>query len=58
MFLQHIVSTKKYHCVMKKEAITFVKTIVYVAIGVLLANAIERKYLKAKTTIPMDAIKE
>jgi hypothetical protein len=43
---------------MKREAITFIKTIVYVAIGVLLANAIERKYLKAKTTIPMDSVKE
>jgi hypothetical protein len=43
---------------MKKEAITFIKTIVYVAIGVLLANAIERKYLKAKTTVPLDSVKE
>lgn len=54
MFLQHIVSTKKYHCVMKKEAITFLKTIVYVAVGVLLANAIERKYLKSKVSVPLD----
>jgi hypothetical protein len=43
---------------MKKEAITFIKTIVYVTIGVLLANAVERKYLKAKTSVPMDAVKE
>jgi hypothetical protein len=43
---------------MKKEAITFIKTIVYVAVGVLLANAIERKYLKAKTSVPMDSLKE
>ncbi len=54
MFLQHIVSTKKYHCVMKKEAITFLKTIVYVAVGVLLANTIERKYLKSKVSVPLD----
>jgi len=39
---------------MKKEAITFLKTIVYVAIGVLLANAIERKYLKSKVSVPLD----
>jgi hypothetical protein len=44
------------HCVMKKEAITFLKTIVYVAIGVLIANAIERKYLKTKTSIPLEAV--
>jgi hypothetical protein len=43
---------------MKKEAITFIKTIVYVAVGVLLANAVERKYLKAKTSVPMDSVKE
>jgi hypothetical protein len=41
---------------MKKEAITFLKTIVYVAIGVLIANAIERKYLKTKTSIPLEAV--
>jgi hypothetical protein len=39
---------------MKKEAITFLKTIVYVAIGVLLANTIERKYLKSKVSVPLD----
>ena len=42
---------------MKAELETFIKTVVYVTIGVLVANAIERKYLKSKTAVPMESVK-
>jgi hypothetical protein len=43
---------------MKTELITFVKTTIYVTLAVLLANAIERKYLKTKTAMPLESVKE
>jgi hypothetical protein len=42
---------------MKNEAITFLKTIVYVTISMLIVNSIERKYLKSKTNVPLDLVK-
>lgn len=40
---------------MKKEFLTILKTFVIVTGAVLVANGIERKYLKSKVAIPMDA---
>ena len=41
------------HSVMKNEIITLLKTVGVVVVGVLLANAIERKFLSSKVTAPM-----
>lgn len=40
---------------MKSEAVTLLKTIGVVIVGVLLANAIERKLLSSKVDAPMVA---
>jgi len=39
---------------MKQELVTILKTFLIVTGAVLVANAIERKYLKSKVAIPMD----
>jgi hypothetical protein len=39
----------------KQELVTILKTFLIVTGAVLVANAIERKYLKSKVAIPMDA---
>ena len=41
------------HSVMKNEIVTLLKTIGVVVVGVLLANAIERKFLSSKVDAPM-----
>ena len=43
------------HSVMKNEIITLLKTVGVVVVGVLLANAIERKFLSSKVDAPMVA---
>jgi len=40
---------------MKQELVTILKTFLIVTGADLVANAIERKYLKSKVAIPMDA---
>jgi hypothetical protein len=40
---------------MKKEAVTLLKAIGVVVVGVLLANALERKFLSSKVDAPMVA---
>jgi hypothetical protein len=40
---------------MKNEIITLLKTVGVVVVGVLLANAIERKFLSSKVDAPMVA---
>ena len=40
---------------MKSEAITLLKSIGVVIVGVLLANALERKFLSSKIDAPMVA---
>lgn len=40
---------------MKNEFITLGKSILVVVVGVLLANALERKYLSSKVDAPMVA---
>jgi hypothetical protein len=40
---------------MKSEAITLLKSIGVVVVGVLLANALERKFLSSKVDAPMVA---
>jgi len=40
---------------MKSEAITLLKSIGVVIVGVLLANALERKFLSSKVDAPMVA---
>ena len=40
---------------MKKEVVTLAKSVFVVVVGVLLANALERKYLKSKVDAPMVA---
>ena len=42
---------------MKNELITFGKTVAYVMVAMFLVNAIERKYLKSKTEVPLDSVK-
>lgn len=39
---------------MKKELITFAKAVGYVVAGVLIANAIERKYLSKSVVAPLE----
>ena len=39
---------------MKKEILTAGKAIVYVIVGVLIANAIERKYLSKSIVAPLE----
>jgi len=41
------------HSVMKNEIVTSLKAIGFVIVGVLLANAIERKFLSSKVNAPM-----
>ena len=38
---------------MKNEIVTLLKTVGVVVVGVLLANAIERKFLSSKVDAPM-----
>jgi hypothetical protein len=40
---------------MKKEALSIAKTLIIVIGGVLLANAIDRKFLSAKVALPAQA---
>ena len=40
---------------MKQELVTILKTFLIVTGAVLVANAIERKYLSSKVAMPMDA---
>jgi hypothetical protein len=40
---------------MKSEAVTLLKAIGVVVVGVLLANALERKFLSSKVDAPMVA---
>jgi len=55
----NIINNKKVlkliHSVMKKEVVTLAKSVFVVVVGVLLANALERKYLKSKVDAPMVA---
>jgi hypothetical protein len=44
---------KVIHSVMKNEIVTLLKTVGVVVVGVLLANAIERKFLSSKVDAPM-----
>jgi len=43
------------HSVMKNEFVTLLKSIGVVVVGVLLANALERKFLSSKVDAPMVA---
>jgi hypothetical protein len=40
---------------MQKELVSLLKGVAVVVAGVLLANAIEKKYMSTKTFVPMDA---
>lgn len=40
---------------MQKELVSLLKGVAVVVAGVLIANAIEKKYMSTKTLVPLDA---
>jgi hypothetical protein len=45
---------KKKNSVMQKELITLLKGVGVVVVGVLVANAIEKKFMSTKTLMPIE----
>jgi hypothetical protein len=58
LFLKTIIIKNKFnlktHSEMQKELVSLLKGVAVVVVGVLIANAIEKKYMSTKTLAPVE----